>query len=138
MAENQEFINLSSININDTFVPTVQAAGTECELRIISFLANKDKNGNDYIMPFFEVADDPYSKEFGDYIPLPHDGMTPKQANESKLKLQGFSAAFDIDLSGTLDIKNDIIGKTGYAILGVGKDQDGNPTNKISKYVRGA
>ena len=71
-------------------------------------------------------------------MPLPHDGMTPKQANESKLKLQGFSAAFDIDLSGTLDIKNDIIGKTGYAILGVGKDQDGNPTNKISKYVRGA
>ena len=138
MSEQKEFINLSNVDINDTFEPTVQAAGTECELRIVSFLASKDKNGRDFVMPFFEVLDDPYSKEFGDYIPLPHNEMTPKQGNESRLKLQGLSAAFDIDFSGDLDIKADIVGKTGFAILGVGKDQDGNPTNKITKYIRGA
>ena len=133
----EEFIDLSGVDFNETFEPTVLADGEEAELRIVSFMKNVDKNGKDFVMPFFEVPEDQFSKEFGDYLPLPHAEMSPKEKNAALLKLQGFSEAFEIDLSGQLDIKNDIVGQTGWAILGVGKDQDGNPTNKIRKYVRG-
>jgi len=133
----EEFIDLSSIDMSETFEPTVHPDGEEAELRIISFMKNNDKNGNAFVMPFFEIPEDPYSVEFGDYMPLPQGEMSPKEKNSAILNLQSFSEAFDIDFSGQLDIKADIVGKTGWAILGVGKDKDGNPTNKIRKYVRG-
>ena len=132
-----EYLNLSDVDLTDVFEPTVAQKGTEAELRIISMLPGIDKNGNNFIMPFFEIMDEPYSKEFGDYLPLPNDSMSPKERNNAKLKLIAFSTAFDIDLSGELDIKNDIVGKTGWAILGVGKDKEDQPNNKISKYVAG-
>ncbi|MBU2685642.1 MAG: hypothetical protein KKF27_20565 [Gammaproteobacteria bacterium] len=135
---NTEFIDLSNVNINDTFEPTVKPAGEEAKLRIVGFLSDVNKHGNRYIMPFFEVTDDPQCKEFSHYIELPHDGMSPKEANNAKLAMQGLSGAFDIDFSSQLDIKNDVIGKTGWAILGIGKDVDKNPANTIRKYVTGA
>jgi len=135
----EEFLDLSGVNISDTFERTVKPAGEETELRIVSFLSDVNKNGNRYIMPFFEPTDDACCKEFGDYIELPHEGMSPKEDNNAKLKLQGLSAAFEIDFSSQLDIKNDVVGKTGWAILGVGKDaRDGSSVNTIKKYVTGA
>ena len=131
----EEFIDLGNIDLDDTFEPTVMKDGEEAQLRIVSFLKGKNKNEDDYIMPFFEVIDDPYCKEFGDYIALPSADMSPKELNKTKLRMKELSAAFDIDFSGTIDIKNDIVGKEGYAILGVGKDQDGLPVNKIKKYI---
>jgi hypothetical protein len=133
-----EVIDLSGVDMSETFEPTVQPDGTEAELRIVSFLKDSDKNGHDYIMPFFEVAEDPYSVEFGDYIRLPDGDMSPKEKNKAILRMQQFGEAFGIDFSQQLDIKADIVGQTGWAILGIGKDQDGNPTNKIRKYVQGA
>lgn len=134
----EEFVDLSGVDLEDTFEPTVKKKGEECKLRIVSCLVDTDKNGNRYIMPFFEDPDDPYLKEFGDFMSLPHDGMSPKDANKAKLRLKGFAEAFDVDFSGALDIKNDLVGKTGWAILGVGKDQDGQPVNRVNKYVTGA
>lgn len=134
----EEFIDLSGINLEDTYTPTVVETGTEAELRIVSFMKDKDKNGKDFIMPFFEIVDEPYAKEFGDYMPLPSGDMSPKELNNAKLRLIAFSQAFDINLSGTLDIKNDVIGKKGWAILGIGKDKEKQPVNKVNKYVTGA
>ena len=134
----EEFVDLSGIDLNDVYEPKTVEAGTEARLRIVSFMKTKDKNGKDFIMPFFEIIDEPYTKEFGDYLPLPSGDMSPKEVNKAKLRLIAFSQAFDVNLAGTLDIKNDVVGKEGWAILGVGKDQDGQPTNKINKYVTGA
>lgn len=136
MAEN--FVDLSGIDLSDTYEPTVADAGTEAKLRIVSFLKDRDKNDQDYIMPFFEVIDDPYCKEFGDYMPLPSTSMSPKELNKAKLRLKDFSEAFGINLATTLDIQNDVVGKEGWAILGKGKDQDENPINRIRRYVAGA
>ena len=134
----EEYVDLSSVDLDDTHEETVIEAGTESELRIVSFLKDKDKNGKDYIMPFYEIMDDPYSKEFGDYMPLPTGDMSPKEKNKSALRMRAFAEAFDISFAGSLDVKNDVIGKTGWAILGIGKDQDGNEINRIRKYVTGA
>uniref|UniRef100_A0A6M3LP08 Uncharacterized protein n=1 Tax=viral metagenome TaxID=1070528 RepID=A0A6M3LP08_9ZZZZ len=135
---NEQFVDLSGIDLNDRFEPGVYPQGKEAQLRIVSFMKDIDKNGDEFIMPFFEVIEDPYCKEFGDYIPLPSDKFSPKKNNESKNKIIALSTAFDIDFSTTIDIKNDIVGKTGWAILGIGKDQDDSPVNRIKKYVVGA
>ena len=130
-----EFVDLSDLDFSETFEPTVKPAGEQVELRIVSFNTGEDKNGNKYIMPFFEPTDDPYGKEFGHYIPRPHDGMSPKEKNRALLAIEGLMKSFDITISSQMDIKNDIVGKTGWAIVGVGKDQDDLPTNTIRKYV---
>ena len=134
----EEFIDLSGVDLENTYEPTVADAGTEAELRVISFLKDKDKNGTDYIMPFFEILEDPYAKEFGDYMPLPNSSMNPKELNKAKIRLKEFSTAFGINLQGTLDVKNDVVGKTGWAILGHGKDRDGGKINNIRRYMTGA
>jgi hypothetical protein len=135
----EEFIDLSGVDLTETYPPTVAEAGSEKKLRIVSFMKDKDKNQKDYIMPFYEIIDDPYSKEFGDYMALPSSEMSPKELNNAKLRLKAFSEAFGIDLtSGTLDVKNDIVGKEGWAILGTGKDQNDEQINRVRRYVTGA
>jgi len=130
-------LDLTGVNLDDTTEPTTLPKGEEAKLRIISFKQDTDKNGTKYVMPFFESTEDPYCKEFGDYIPLPNDNMSPKELNKCKIRLAHFGAAFGIDFSKELDPKEDIIGNEGWAILGMGTDMDDLPVNKISKYVVG-
>jgi len=130
-------LDLTGVDFNDLVEPTTLPKGEEAKLRIISFNQDTDKNGVKYVMPFFESVNDPYCKEFGDYIPLPHEGMSPKDLNKAKLRLAHFATAFDVDLTKELDPKEDIIGNEGWAILGMGTDMDDLPVNKISKYVVG-
>lgn len=133
-----EFIDLSGVNLDDTFDPEVLPAGEEVELVITSMLFDTNKNGDRYMMPFFDVVDQPTVKDITDYIELPHERMAPKDLNNAKLKIVSLGQAFSIDFSGQLDIKNDVVSQKGFAILGVGKDRDGNPCNTIRKYVAGA
>lgn len=127
-------LDLTSINLNDTFEPTVLPAGTEAKLRIINVIEGTSKKGNRFIMPFFESPDDPYLKEFGKYMEIPHAGMDAKVLNKAKLDLINFFKAFDVDPGAEIDLEA-IKGSEGWAILGVGKDQEGQPVNTISKFI---
>lgn len=131
-------INLAESNLDDYFEPTTVKAGEEYRLRIVNVIQGTDKNGMNYLMPFFEVVEEPYCKEFGDYMPLPDpSNMTPKDLNKAKLRLVSFFRAFDIEYHG--DIPTDELqGKEGWAILGMGKDQDDAPVNKVNRYIQGA
>jgi len=129
-------IDLTNLALDDTFEPTVLPKGEEAKLRIVNIIDGKDRNDNIYIMPFFESVDDPYCKEFGDYLPLPDSSMSKKKLNESKIRLKEFLDAFDIDPSQEIN-PEEVKGREGWAILGIGKDKDDLPINKISKYVIG-
>ena len=134
----ESILDLTGADMESVYQETVQPAGTEAKLRIVSVISGTDKNNINYVMPFFEVMDDPYCKEFGDYMPLPSPGdMSEKELNKSKLRLNAFGAAFEIDFSVPQDT-DEWVGNEGWAILGVGKDQDGEPVNKINKYVGSA
>ena len=122
------------MNLQNTFEPTVIPAGEEKKLRIINIINGTSKKGNAFIMPFFECPDEPYMKEFGKYLELPNDGMDAKSLNKCKNDLNNFFNAFDVDTSGDIDLET-VKGNEGWAILGVGKDQDGAPVNTISKFV---
>lgn len=129
-------IDLTQAGLDETFETTVLPKGEEAELRIINIIEGKDKNGNNFIMPFFESTEDPYCKEFGDYLPLPNANMGVKELQKAKSRLSKFFAAFDIDASRPIDL-DECMGKIGWAILGLGKDQEGEEVNKISKYLVG-
>ena len=143
-----EFIDLSGVNLDDTFEPEVLPAGEEVELVITSMLFDTNKNGDRYMMPFFDVVDQPTVKDITDYIELPHERMAPKDLNNAKLKIVSLGQAFSIDFSGQLDIKNDVVSQKGFAILGVGKDRDAArrqaqralhcEVNAVEQYARNA
>jgi hypothetical protein len=129
-------IDLTNMAMDDTFELTVLPKGEEAKLRLLNIADGTDKNGNNYMMPFFESVDDPYCKEFGDYMPLPREDMSPKELNNAKNRINSFCVAFNIDLSQPIDIET-VRGNEGWAILGIGSDQDDQPVNKINKYVTG-
>lgn len=131
----EEFVDLSSVDLDNVPELVILDDGSEVELRIVSCLVDTDKNGNRYMMPFFDVPDEPLFKEFGEYIPFPHDNMSPKEVISAKSKIKNFGESFDIDFSSPIDIKNDLVGQTGNAILGLGKDREGLPVNRIKKFV---
>lgn len=126
-------IDMAEYALDESWEPTTVPKDEEYEIRIISFLKDIDKRGYHYIMPFFEVTSEPRCKEFGAYMPLPNpDMMSEKELNNARRDLAAFMAAFDLGIS--IDMDSDV-GKTGWAILGLGKDKNDEPVNKINKFV---
>lgn len=133
MSEN--ILDLTGAGLDETFEPTTVKAGEEYELTIVNAIMGIDKNGVNYLMPFYEVDIDPYCKEFGHYLPLPNPSlMNEKELNKSRLDLIAFTTAFGIEISDKMDLE-EWKGMKGWAILGMGKDQESQPVNKINKYV---
>ena len=129
-------LDFESAGLDDIQAETVVEAGEEYKLRIVSFNTGVDKNGFDYLMPFFEVTGEPYCKEFGDYIRLPaKDRMSEKELNRSRARLSSFLNAFKIPPKFD---PTEEVGNEGWAILGIGKDRDDEDVNKINRYVIGA
>lgn len=134
-----DIINLAQYAIDKAPEAEILAAGTEAELRIISMKKDEDKNGDEYILPVFDVPDEPNVLEFSDFMGLP--SMAMKANDEKKYlkclrKLQAFGLAFDIDWSEEFAIE-ELVGKRGYAILGIRKSDEYGNQNSIRKYVAG-
>ena len=116
----------------------VLAEGTEAELKIIGLRSGTDKNGNQYISPMFEVLGYGENvRDFSRYIGLPGEGRTAKENVSAMGMVSKFAKAFGIDLSSPFS-EEDVVGKRGWAILGIEKDQDGEPVNKVNKFITGA
>jgi len=118
--------------------PKVLDAGEEYELRIIAVNTGTDKNDRDYFMPVFEVPSEPMAKEFTDFFTIPdRNKMAEKDYKRAIYKIKTFAQAFDLDLSRPIDYEDDLIGLTGWAILGVRKDDTYGEQNTIRKYIAG-
>ena len=126
-------INLAQHAIDSVPELELLPAGTEAELRIINILCGEDKNGDNYIMPFFDVPDEPNVQEISKYMVEPAEGMPESKYNKARRDLLAFGQAFDIDWSGEVNL-DEQAGKTGYAILGVSKD---GTQNTIRKFLGG-
>jgi len=128
--------DLLDVNFDDVVEPRTVDPDDEYELRITSVTQADDRNGAPYILPRFEVVSDPYAKEFSQFIRIPYADQTPKECNQSKYKLLTFLKTFGIDASRPVSFEDDLIGATGWAILGV-KDDDylGEEVNVIKKFI---
>ena len=119
--------------------PKLLPRGTEVRARIINMLEGiSDKNGAQWYMPIFDVPDKPLALEFRSFFweLTDRDKLEPKQAMRALADFKDFAASFSVDYSRPFDWE-DLIGKEGWVILGVQKDDQWGDKNTVSKYVAG-
>lgn len=112
-------------------------AGTEAELIIIDCRSGVDKNGNSYILPTFEVVNEPYCPEFTKFIGLPNKDMSDKKHAQVKNRVIDFEECFGVEILGRKFDTEEARGQRGWCILGVEEDPEYGDKNYIKKYVRG-
>ena len=133
-------MSVVELNIEGAQEPTVASADKEYKLRIVSCdPAKVDKNGNDYIMPRFEIPDEPTSKEFIRYIKLATPNnlkeLSPKAKNTLKWANTEFFKCFVVNLSKKFKPEDDLPGKTGWAILGIESSEEYGDQNYVKKFI---
>jgi len=126
---------LLDVDVSSAVEPTIIPAGTEVKLRISGCKFGEDKNGNAYIMPFFEAPEEETSKEFNHYMPLPREDMSAKDKNKASWEISQLCQAFDLAMPLDTD---DMTGAEGWAIVDVRPAKDGyDESNSIKKFVAG-
>lgn len=116
----------------DSVEPKAQPAG-EAKIRITSAVIGTDKNNHSYFLPRFEIPKEPYAKEFTKFFGLPHEEMTEKQLNACKFNLDSFKKCFKIKKDKfSMD---EVIGLEGWAILGLGEDEEYGEQNYIRRFI---
>ena len=114
--------------------------GTEVEARIINVREGiSDKNGAQWYQPVFDVPSDPMVIEFNDFLwdLRDRDKLDPKQAQRSVHKFKMFASCIGLDYSRPFSWTDDLIGMSGWVILGVKKSDEYGDQNSVSKYVAG-
>lgn len=95
-----------------------------------------DKNDKEYIMPVFEVPDQPMVKEFSDFLYiLDKKKLDNKQYQRSLYQFKVFARAFGVDLSRPFDPEDDLVGLEGWVIVGTRKSDEYGEQNTVRKYV---
>jgi hypothetical protein len=130
-----DILDLSSYNPSEIPEGEIHPAGSEVQARISRVTKDVDKNQTPYIMPWFEDPTNPNIEDWNDYLPLPEADETDKNNGKRLRRLQAFSQSFDVDIfSGEVPLQQ-LAGKKGWMIVGVGKDQNGDDQNSVKKYV---
>ena len=122
--------------------PTAVPGDTEYKLRIVDVKVDpstpdglpRDKNGNAYLMPRFEILNEPTAKEFGRYMAVPNADMDAKKRNSCGFSIKQFFSAFDLD-SASLNDPLDMVGSEGWAILGLEDNEQYGEQNYVKKFI---
>jgi len=128
--------SLLDIDVSGAEEPKVVAADEEYKIRVLDATSAIDKNGEPYLLPRFEVVDEPLAKDFTKFLRLPHDGLNAKQLARAQWALKLFLEAFDMPVKGQIDVE-DLKGKTGWAILGVEDNEQYGEGNYVKKFIAG-
>ena len=120
--------------VADAVEPTVMNADEEYQIRIISCDVKLNKNDEPYMLPRFEVCNEPLAKEITKYFPVPFNGMDEKKLNNAKLSLSRFFKAFGYEPGDSFD-SEELIGLEGWVILGVEEDDQYGTSNYIKRFL---
>ncbi len=117
--------------------PKILPAGTEVEFRIIGMKGGiSDKNDCAYHSPVYDVPADPMVIEFNSFMwELDEKKLTPKQFARQLSDFNIFAKCIGLDYSRPFSWEDDLIGLTGWAILGVKKDDTYGDSNTIKKFI---
>jgi len=135
--------------LDDVQEPFAVPGDQEYKIRLVDVRTGNNKSGNPYLLPVFEIPDEPTAKEFTKYLGLPHEGMSPKQLNSRGWTMKSFCHAMDIDVGMFEDyvetfINNPeadppdnsfMIGADGWAILGLEESDQWGEQNYVKKFV---
>ena len=125
--------------ILDAQEPTVLPKGTEVKVRIIQVRqGTSEKNGNDYLIPLYEVLGDGMEmvKEVSDFLwVLDKENLGAKEYARALDQFKKFAKCFGIDLSRPFDPEEDLMGLEGWIIVGLKKSDEYGEKNTVSKYI---
>lgn len=126
--------SLLDIDVTDAPEPKVVPANEEYKLRIIDATSDRDKNDEPYLLPRFEVVDEPLAKDFTKFLRLPHGELSEKQLIRVNSDIRKYLEAFELPNPFKGD-PAEMKGHTGWAILGVGDDEQYGEQNYIKKFI---
>lgn len=122
--------------------PKTLPRGAEVKIRIVGVRSGiSDKNDCIWYQPIFDVPDDPMVSEFNDFLWDLIDArskLDEKQKARNMNRFKNFAAAMGLDYSKPFNWEDDLVGLTGYVIVGVKKSDEYGDQNTVSKYVAGA
>lgn len=124
--------------INNAQEPTILPRGTEAKLRIIAVRSGvSEKSGARWYQPVFDVPSEPMVQEFTDFMwdLADRNLIDPKQAARNLARFKTFAQAFGIDYSRPFSWETDLIGKEGWAIVGIRKTDEYGDQNTVAKYI---
>lgn len=124
-------------NLGDSQEPYALSDGSEVRVRILEVRKDNDKNNFEYLLPRFEILDEPYSKDFTHFLHIPTSKMDTKQLNRVRYNMRQFCDCFEIDLSRPSDPTEDWVAHEGWVILGYKKDDQYGEQNFIKKMIAG-
>lgn len=133
----KEYGTILDVDTSDAIEPQAVEEG-EYKIRITGFRKDSDGNivrtaesGNKYFIVVFDIPDIAASKGLSQIYSVPTADMEPKQLNSSKWALESFKRCF-----GVSEINFDaLIGREGYAILGLKNDPEYGEQNVVKKLV---
>jgi hypothetical protein len=139
---------MSLLDLGDTLKdakePMPVPKNEEYQLEILGVKVDFDKNDLKYLMPRLTVKNPPEGiklvKTFTHFLYIPNDDLRNRDEERferAKWDLREFLEAFSVDYSRPFDEEDDLVGKKGYAILGI-RDDDflGGEVNKITQLIR--
>lgn len=125
--------------ISGAQAPTALPAGTEAKLRIINVRSGiSEKNDCKWYNVVFDIPEEPLAADFSDFFwELDREHLNSKDYAKALYKFKSFATAFEIDFSRPFSWEDDLIGKEGWAILGMKKSDEYGDQNTVKKYVSG-
>ena len=133
------------LNFQDVDDIKTLGADTEIKLRVDSFDIIPRKKNPSIMQAKIKFVDptDPLVDDIYEYMRIPTEDyhLEEPKAYAKLVKSGGkswkaFYGCFGIDTSGPVDIDN-IVGAEGWCLIGLDKDQNGNDTNEINKFLVG-
>ncbi len=130
-------VDLTQHNMDEVVEPQAVEEG-EYKIRLIECDGVRENSaGNPYILPRFEIPEEPTSKDFTHYMALPHSDMDAKTLNKTLARLKLFGQAFGVNFGQQVDFA-EMAGIEGWAILGLQDNDEYGPQNFIKKFLAGA
>jgi len=128
------------IDTSDAQEPSCVDPG-EYKIRITGFRKDQSGNivrtsdsGNRYFIMTFDIPDEEFSKGLSKIFSLPNKDHDAKQTNAIKWNLECFKKAFGLDEINF----SAMVGKEGYAILGISSSEQYGDQNEVKKFITGA
>lgn len=135
-----EFLDLDT---SDAQEPMCVSEG-EYQIRVTGFAKDSDGNitrvaesGNKYFIVSFDIPSEEFSKSFNKFYGVPGENDDPKTRNSKAWQIKLLKKAFGLPEEGGLNYVA-LIGREGYAMLGIKEDPEYGEQNYIKKLISGA
>ena len=125
------------LNIDQDFQLKILPDGTEAELSIkyADIVPKKNKPNEDNLALVFEYLQDPMVDDIRVWLPIPTDEQrqnSPKDFLRAQERITSFLSAFGLSMPISTD---DMVGRTGWALISEGENQNGEPSNSVRRFI---